>query len=283
MQLIEARGLKKCFGRKEVLRGLTFSLREGEVVGLAGINGAGKSTTIDLLMGFLENTGGKLRVLGEDPATRRHLDQVGWMPESPGFPGDMRVRRLLAFQASTFPSWDAGFAADLGARLGLDLGARFGKLSRGQKGKVALLLALAHRPRLLLLDDPTLGLDPGSRRLLLGELLATAAEEGTGVLLSTQMLAEVGRSLDRLVVLHQGKLWFDRTMDEIAIHCRRLHLPPGSPPPPLDLEPVSGGEGFFSTRWDEEAWRHYRDDNPGAQAEPAELESLFISLTGGAP
>ena len=218
--LLELASVTRRFGPKTALDAVSFTVSAGEVVGLAGPNGAGKTTALRLAMGFLAADVGAVRVLGHDAQRRRHLGEVGWMPERPSFPPGWRVESIVGFQAATFPSWDGGRAAELIERLGLDRGQRAESLSRGQAGRVALVLALAHRPRLLLLDDPCLGLDPAARRLVLGELLGAAAEEGCGILLSTHLLAEAEPALDRLLLLDGGRLVLDERVDGIGLRSR---------------------------------------------------------------
>ena len=189
---------------------------------------------VALLMGFLALSGGRIAILGEDPLTRLQVGRVGWMSEQPAFPSAYRVSELIRFQAATFPSWDESLGRELIERLEIDPSARAKRLSRGQAGRLALLFALAHRPRLLILDDPTLGLDPAARRILLGELLAASAQNGTGILLSTHLLAEVDRALDRLLILDQGKLVLDRKVDDLKDDASAHRASPGQPPANLE-------------------------------------------------
>jgi ABC-2 type transport system ATP-binding protein len=213
--LLELETATKRFARhgRPALDAVSFAVAQSEVVGLAGPNGAGKTTALRLLMGFIAPDGGRVRVFGHDAAARRHLAQVGWMPERPAFPAGWRVREVLRFQAATFPSWDRALEAELVERLALDRSARASELSHGQTGRLALVLALAHRPRLLLLDDPCLGLDPAGRRLLLGEILGAAADEGCAILISTHLLDEVETALDRLILLDDARVVLDQRVD----------------------------------------------------------------------
>lgn len=272
--LVETQGLRKGFRGRQVLAGVDLRVAPGEVVGLAGTNGAGKTTVMHLLMGFLARDGGEARVLERDPASRAHLAQVGWLPERPAFPPHWRIAELVALRRAACARWDDQVAAALRERLALAPAARVAALSRGELGRLSLLLALPARPRLLLLDDPTLGLDPAARRLLLGELLAAAVEDGAGVLLSTHLLDEVGRCLDRVAILHQGRVVLDEPVEELARGWRRLWPPPGGERPPAALGAILTTDGWLCRRWDPAAW-------PG-EARPAQLEEIFLAVTGGA-
>ena len=213
--LLEFENVTLRFGhaRRAALDNVSFAVDAGQVVGLAGPNGAGKTTALRLAMGFITPDRGRVRALGHAAGLRLHLGDVGWMAERPAFPPAWTTGEVLRFQAATYPSWDETLAAELVGRLAIDPGQAASKLSRGEAGRLGLALALAHRPKLLVLDDPCLGLDPAARRLLLGEILGAAADEGCGVLLSTHLLAEVEPALDRLILIDAGKLILDERVD----------------------------------------------------------------------
>ncbi len=279
--MIKLEAVEKRFGSKVALDGVGFEVQAGEVVALAGHNGAGKTTTIHLLLGLLRPDGGRLRVLGKDPLERRHLGEVGWMPERPAFPPRHRVASLVRFQAATFPGWDGDWAEEWLERLELDRSARAGDLSRGGAARLGLLFALAHRPRVLLLDDPTLGLDPAGRRLVLGEVLAMASESGAAVLVATHLLAEAERALDRLVVIHQGRVTLDEEVASLRQRHRRLRLPAGREDAiPSELAPKRVPGGLVTTRWDEAAWARLRSGVAGATAAPLDLEDIYVAVAG---
>ncbi len=204
---IVVRGLMKSYGPVRALNGVDLTVRRGEIVGFLGPNGAGKTTTIRCLLDLIRPDSGMLRVLGLDPqrqgvALRR---QVGYLP------GDLRLDENLTVE-TTLRLWatlhagrvDWAFVRHLVARLDLDLRPRIRNLSRGQRQKVGLALALLHRPALLLLDEPTAGLDPLLQREVLALLRDRRAEDGTTVFFSSHILSEVEAIADRVVMLRQG-------------------------------------------------------------------------------
>jgi len=202
-------GLAKSFGQQPALESLDLSVPEGAVYVLVGPNGAGKTTALKALVGLLRMDGGEAEVLGcklpEGGAEAR--SRIGFVADSPdfGYPR-LRVSALLRHHGSYFPRWNQAYAERLVSALEVPLEGRFGKLSKGQKRRVQLIQALAHRPALLLLDEPTDGLDPLARDRVFGLLAEHLAESPTTALISTHLVHELEGLGDCLGVLDSGRL-----------------------------------------------------------------------------
>ena len=206
---IRTDALTKRYGAETVLHGVSLEVPEGAVYVLVGPNGAGKSTTFKILMDLLRPESGSATVLGLDPRTQgtRVRGLVGYVPErfEWGYPW-MRVRDLLDYHASYFASWDADYAAKLVRLFDLRLDRKFGSLSKGQTRRVHLTMALAHRPRLLLLDEPTDGLDPVMLDDTLGLLVEHIAASPTTLVISTHQVHDVDRLADHVGVMRGGRI-----------------------------------------------------------------------------
>ncbi len=200
--VLEARGLGKRYRRLWALADCTLSIPAGQVVGLVGPNGAGKTTLLNLAAGLLAPTTGTIEVLGGPaPASPAQLARVGFLAQdSPVYAG-LSVADHLALGAHLNPGWDAGLARSRIERLDLDPGQKAGKLSGGQRAQLALTLAIAKRPELLILDEPVASLDPLARREFLQDLMEAIAEQNLSVVLSSHLVADLERVCDNLIVL----------------------------------------------------------------------------------
>jgi ABC-2 type transport system ATP-binding protein len=199
--------LTKRYGSRTGIDSLDLEVRPGEIFGFIGPNGAGKTTTIRLLLDLLHPTGGRAQVLGFDShkdsvAIRR---SVGYLPGDFGLDTRMTARELLAYFGRLRGLSDLGTAPRLADRIGLDLDLPMGRLSRGNRQKIGLVQALFHQPSLLILDEPTTGLDPLVQDTVLS-VLREARDEGRTVFLSSHILAEVERVCDRVAIVRAGKL-----------------------------------------------------------------------------
>ena len=198
-QVLTFRKVSRRFGSTVALDGLDLNVEPGTVLGLIGRNGAGKSTSLRLALGHLHPDAGDIRVLGHDPVTEgiKVREQVGLMSEEASLYGWMTVREIMTFAAGLHPNWDPAFAESFRKRLDLDPKRKIKDLSRGNKAKVSLVLAVAVRPRLLLLDDPTSGLDPLVRREVLEGVLESVPAEGGAVVYASHLIHDVERIADR--------------------------------------------------------------------------------------
>jgi ABC-2 type transport system ATP-binding protein len=228
--------LSRRFGAKQALDDVSLVVRRGCVFGLVGENGAGKSTLIKHLLGLWRAETGTVRVFGLDPVSDpvAVLGRIGYLSEEPDLPGWMRVGELLRYTEAFYPRWDAAYAGQLRDQFALDSGARVRTLSKGQRARLGLIVAEAHRPDLLILDEPSSGLDPIVRHDILEAIIRTIADEGRAIIFSSHLLDEVERVSDDLAMLHQGTLRFCAPLDEIKTRHRRISLqferPQAEPP-----------------------------------------------------
>jgi ABC-2 type transport system ATP-binding protein len=235
--VIELRGVRKSFRRKEVLRGVDLSVPPGQTFAFLGRNGAGKTTTIRMLLGLLRPDAGQVRVLGLDPA-RDALEirrRVGYLAEDPVLFGWMRVGQLLSFTRPFYPTWDPAWAKELSDRFELPMETRIKHLSKGQSVRVALLLALAHRPELVILDDPTLGLDPIMRKEFLRDLVTYLQGERVSVFFSSHLLYEIEPVADSVVILDRGRVVIQAPTEQLRADVKRLIAPLEAEPALRDL------------------------------------------------
>ena len=221
---IELIGLTRRFGRTLAVDRLSLTIPRGSVFGLLGPNGAGKSTTIKMLMGMLAPTEGQARVLGIDVAADpvEIKQRVGYVPETHNIYRWMRVGEVLGFCKSCFRSWNDQTCREMVELFGLDLEKKVKHLSKGTQVKLALLLAVAHEPELLLLDEPLSGLDPIAREEFLDGVLRTICERGQTVLISSHMLDDVRRLADTVGFLNDGQLLLQDNLDALLTSTKRI-------------------------------------------------------------
>lgn len=200
--VLETQGLGKRYRRRFALRDCTLSIPAGKVVGLVGPNGAGKTTLLQLAVGLLRPTQGSIEVLGGLPADgAAQLDRVGFVAQETPAYARLSVANHLRMGSWLNANWDGELAQRRIGELGLDLRQRAGSLSGGQRAQLALTLAIAKRPELLILDEPVASLDPLARRTFLQNLMEVVAERGVSVVLSSHLVADLERVCDYLVVL----------------------------------------------------------------------------------
>ena len=221
--VLEAEGLGKRYGRKWALRDCSINIPEGHVVGLVGPNGAGKSTLLNLAVGLLSPTQGSVKVLDGVPASdAQHLARVGFVAQDPPVFSGLSVRDHLRLGAAMNPKWDQDLAERRMGDLGIDPRQRAGKLSGGQRAQVALTMAVAKRPDVLILDEPVASLDPLARREFLQILMETVAEQDVSVVLSSHLVADIERVCDYLIVLTSSRVQVAGDIEDLLSTHHRL-------------------------------------------------------------
>jgi ABC-2 type transport system ATP-binding protein len=286
--VIETRNLTKRYGKFEAVHNLSLRVGAGRITGFLGRNGAGKSSTIRMLLGISRPSSGTGYLLGRNIAnplecceSRRH---VAWVAEDKQTYGYMTVAQMIAFTRSFYVDWDRDIERRLLNQFELPLQRKVKALSKGMRTKLALLLALARRSRLLILDEPSEGLDPVSIEELLQALVAAAAE-GTTVFFSSHQIAEVERVADHVCIIDHGRLVADTSLDQIRQEYRRITLGFSTDPPRVEFP----GESIGSIRTDGRqvtllatrnaeaiVERSHRLGAASVEAAPVSLRELFL-------
>jgi len=268
------------------LRDLNLTVPTGAVYGFLGPNGSGKTTTVRLLLGLLRPEGGSITVLEEQvPAGLVSiLSRVGYVPERPHLYPDLTVSESIRFHAAFHRRFDSAAAARLNARFGLPSDRVLSRLSKGEMGKLMILQALAQRPDLLVLDEPTDGLDPVVRREALSAILEYVTETGASVLISSHLVHELERFCDWIGVLDQGRMVAELPMQEFKSGLKRLRVGAGAavasaPFSILAREAAGvGGELWTVRGWRPEMSGWFPDTHPLREVLDLDLEEAFVEL-----
>ena len=215
--IIRVSELLRRFGARMALDSVNLAIPRGAVYGLVGANGAGKTTLIKHILGLLRAESGSVRVFGRDPVVDPVgvLSRIGYLSEENDLPGWMRVEELIRYSRAFYPAWDDHYAETLRETFALDPAAKIRSLSKGQKARAGLLIALAYRPELLVLDEPSSGLDPIVRRDILGAVIRTIADEGRTVIFSSHLLEEVEQVADHVTMIDGGRIVLSAPLKEL--------------------------------------------------------------------
>ena len=233
MNVVETSALGKRYGSTWALRDCTLAIPEGHLVALVGPNGAGKTTLLNILVGLTVPTAGHVTVLDGIPiGSPAALDGIAFVAQDSPLYRQYSVADLLHLTRNLNNEFDGALASKRLRDLGIDEKHKAGKLSGGQQAQLALTLALARHPRLLVLDEPTASLDPIARHDFMAGVMTAMAEEGLSVLLSSHGLAELERVADYLVLLTRGEVRLDGTVDDLAARHRLVTGPAGQAPDP---------------------------------------------------
>lgn len=288
--IIDIRGLSRAFGSSEAVHDLNFSVRPGSVYGFFGRNGAGKTTTIKCLLNLLRPTAGSVRLFGLDPARDEVAvkRRIAYVPDSAAFYPWMTVRQTLDYFASFRDRWDARVEAELFERFRLDPAQRASTLSKGQTMQLALLTAICPGPELLILDEPTTGLDPIVRREVVEAVVGAyqdADPEHRTVFVSTHLISEFEGLIDEFTIIEKGRAVLTCGADDARSGFRRIRAGFAGAPPEVKVPGLvearrHGRELELIVRdHHESAVRYLRSYAPETVAvEALDLEAIFVAL-----
>ena len=288
--VVDVTGVSRSFGNKTALADVSFRAAAGQVYGLVGSNGAGKTTLLKHLLGLLRATSGSVRVFGLDPVRDPAgvLGRIGYLSEEHELPEWMRVDELMRYTQAFHPTWDAAYARELLETFALDPAKKIKELSKGMRAQAGLIAAVAHRPELLILDEPSSGLDAVVRRDILDAIVRAVADDGRTVIFSSHLLDEVERMSDHVTLIHQGRVTLSGVLDEVrgAYHRSRVRFAESFDQPPV-LETALAMEGGGRT-WSvihsgsPEQFRHAVLARGGEviESRDATLEEIFLARAG---
>ena len=292
--MVEIDNVWKRFGHFEALDGMTLAVPEGSTFALIGPNGAGKSTTIKIVMNLIKASHGTARVLDTDSRklSAREFAQIGYVAENQELPPRITVGDYVAYLRPFYATWDRNLEASLLAQLDLPVDRKIGHLSHGMRIKVALVCALAYRPKLLVLDEPFSGLDPLVRKEFMETVLSQT--DGTTILISSHELAELEHTASHVAFMNCGKVVFQDSMDALTARVRKVHvtleqpatIPENSPREWLDVHTAGSMLSFIDPQFTEiGSTRQIRDTVRGVReitSEPVELVSIFTTFARAA-
>ena len=228
---VETRDLTKRFGNSYALAGLTMTVPRGHIVGFLGRNGSGKTTTIKILLDVIRRTSGEAMVLGEPAGSVSVRRRIGFLGEDKRLYSYMTVREIIAFTRPFFPTWRVETETRLLLDFELPLNHKVSALSKGMRTKLGLLLNLCRHSELLILDEPSEGLDPVMTEQMLRSLVQQAAD-GTTIFFSSHQVAEVEQIADHIIAIEKGRVILEGSLDHLRHEFRRVNLVFDDPPPP---------------------------------------------------
>lgn len=279
MNVVETHGLGKCYGRTWALRDCTLAIPAGHVTALVGPNGAGKTTLLNLAVGLAVPSTGSVAVLGGWPAgSPAALDGIAFVAQDTQLYRNLSAADLLHMTGNLNRRFDRNYAHARLAEVGIPLRRRAGRLSGGQQAQLALTLALARRPRLLVLDEPMAMLDPLARHEFMATVMTAVAEDGVSVILSSHVLAELERVADHLVLVSRGRVQVAGEVEDLLARHRVLSGPTTDLDRQLDRLTVvhvrrSRAQAHLLVRLDSAS----DPVPPGWQAHPVGLEELTLA------
>jgi ABC-2 type transport system ATP-binding protein len=287
-EILSIKNLAKSFGRKKVLENFNMTLQKGKVHGLIGKNGEGKTTLARMIMGIIPSNEGEIFYKDQKIEFKHTLykKEIGYIPEDSFFYSWMTIKDLLDFNSSFYPKWNSKKAHELLEKFSLDKKQRIRTLSRGMKLKLGLIVALVSEPELLILDDPTSGIDVPTRQDFLRGIIRELSEAGTTILFSTHLIHELERIVDHLSILQDGHLILDENYQKIKNAAKRVRITfEDSVPEKIEIDGVlkEQREGNVANLviypWDKTTEKKIDALSPARwEKEPLTLEDVFISF-----
>jgi ABC-2 type transport system ATP-binding protein len=285
---VEATHLGKAYGAIRVLHELSFSVEPGDVIGVLGKNGAGKTTLLELMLGFTLPSAGEVRVFGHDSCRMPGVAKarVGFVPQQDELLDQLNVADQLRVISSFYKHWDHELMTRLCQEWGIQTSARIRSMSVGERQKLSILLALGHKPDLLILDEPVASLDPIARRQFLEQLVEISAEGRRAIIFSSHIVSDIERLANRIWILKEGRLFWQGDLDSLKESIVRIHLRGATP---LSEEAAIPGaisirrDATFPTAivrdWSDSAQRELERQIDGSvEVQPLALEEIFVEL-----
>jgi len=283
--ILEVRGLKRHFGNVAALDCIDLNVRSGEIYGFLGVNGAGKTTTIRVLMGIIAAEAGTIQMMGESTrrTSIRQKQSIGYVSQEQNFYGWMTCRMLGRFVGSFYRKWDKVEFARLLELFEIPETRKVSQLSGGMKAKLALALAIAPKPDLLILDEPTAGLDPVARREFMEIIVAQARHHHRTTFFSSHLIDEVERCADRIGIIHAGRVRFEGSLSVLKSEVKSILFPgaPDTMPSAFELwsEKRRNGATLQIFRAAPHEWNALQLPNL-LEIQPLSLEDIFIACVG---
>ena len=225
MNAIEIKNLTKVYGKNRGIQDINISVKEGEIYGFIGPNGAGKSTTIKTLLNFIYSTSGEALIFGMDSVkeSEKIKEYIGYVPSEVRYYDDVKVKDIIKYAQSFYPKSNKEYVDRICNELELDMNKKMGELSLGNKKKVAIAQSLINNPKLLILDEPTAGLDPKGRDDILGQIAKLQKERGITIVLVSHSMEDVAQYASRILVVNGGKIVFDDKPRKVFEHEKELN------------------------------------------------------------
>ncbi len=290
--VVEVKDLSRSFEHKKALDGVSLRASPGRVYGLVGSNGAGKTTLLKHLLGLLRAESGTVRIFGLDPVRDPVgvLGRVGYLSEERELPEWMRIDELMRYTQAYHPNWDTAYANELLETFALDPSRKIKELSKGMRAQAGLIAAVAYRPELLILDEPSSGLDAVVRRDILDAIVRAVADDGRTVIFSSHLLDEVERMSDHVTLMHQGRVTLSGALDDVRRDYQRSRVQFAEHfenPPALDTAlAMEGGGRSWSVihSGSPEQFRRSVTARGGevVESRDATLEEIFLARAGRA-